>query len=119
MVIEEVIPCEDAHAQERSLLAEVVPIIRPGYLIIDDRDFCTLAFLFAVMARGAYFVTRQHGRMPWTPRGKVRYVGRTETGRVYERDIELHDPETGEPKRVRRVTVMLPKRWARSADLAN
>jgi hypothetical protein len=109
MVIEDVFPCEDAHAQERSLLTEVLPTIRPRDLVIDDRNFCTLAFLFAVMARKAYFITRQHGRMPWTPRGKPRHIGRTETGQVYEQDIELRDPATGEPKRVRRVTVKLKK----------
>jgi hypothetical protein len=116
MVIEDVIPCEDAHAQERSLLTEVAPAIEPGDLIIDDRNFCTLAFLFAVMAARAYFITRQHGRMPWTPLGKARYVGRTETGRVYERDIELHDPKDGKLKRVRRVTVKL-KEPTRDGDM--
>jgi Transposase DDE domain len=109
MVIEDVIPCEDAHAQERSLLTEVLPTIRPRDLVIDDRNFCTLAFLFGVMARRAYFITRQHGRTPWTPLGIPRYIGRTETGQVYEQDIELRDPATGEPKRVRRVTVKLKK----------
>ncbi len=109
MVIEDVIPCEDAHAQERSLLTEVLPTIRPRDLVIDDRNFCTLAFLFAVMARRAYFITRQHGRMPWRPLGIPRYIGRTETGQVYEQDIELRNPATGEPKRVRRVTVKLKK----------
>jgi hypothetical protein len=109
MVIEDVIPCEDAHAQERSLLTKVLPTIRPRNLLIDDRNFCTLAFLFAVMARRAYFITRQHGRMPWTPSGKSRFVGRTETGQVYEQDIELRNPATGETKRLRRVTVKLKK----------
>ena len=55
MVIEDVIPCEDAHAQERTLLTEVLPTIRPRDLLIDDRNFCTLAFLFAVRARRGLF----------------------------------------------------------------
>jgi len=109
MVIEDVIPCEDGHAQERLLLTEILPTIRPRDLVIDDRNFCTLAFLFGLMARKAYFITRQHGRMPWTPLGEPRFVGRTETGQVYEQDVELRHPATGEPKRVRRVTVKLKK----------
>jgi Transposase DDE domain len=109
MVIEDVIPCEDGHAQERSLLGEVLPTIRPRDLVIDDRNFCTLAFLFGLMARRAYFITRQHGRMPWTPLGESRFVGRTQTGQVYEQEVELRDPATGEPKRVRRVSVKLKK----------
>ena len=82
---------------------------RGGDLLIDDRNFCTLGFLFAVMDRGAYFITRQHGRMPWTPVTKPRYAGRTETGVVYRQDVELRDPETGRIKRLRRITVKLNK----------
>ena len=116
MVIEDVIPCEDGHAQERSLLTQILPTIRPRDLLIDDRNFCTLAFLFAVMGRRAYFITRQHGRMPWTPLGKTRFVGRTETGLVYEQEIELRHPTTDEVKRLRRVTVKL-KKATRDGDM--
>ena len=109
MVIEDVIPCEDAHAQERTLLTHVLSTIRPRDLLIDDRNFCTLAFLFAVRARRGFFITRQHGRMPWTPLGKRRLIGRAETGKVYEQNIDLRDPETGEIKHFRRITVELKK----------
>ena len=54
MIIEDVIPCEDGHAQERSLLTEVLPTIWPRDLLIDDRNFCTLAFHFGVLAPRAY-----------------------------------------------------------------
>jgi hypothetical protein len=54
MVIEDVIPCEDGHAQERSLLTDVLPTIRPRDLLVDDRNLCTFVFLFGVMARRAY-----------------------------------------------------------------
>lgn len=109
MIIEDVVCCEDAHAQERTMLVDVLPSIARGDLLIDDRNFCTLGFLFAVMDRGAYFITRQHGRMPWTPVTKPRYAGRTETGVVYRQDVELRDPETGRIKRLRRITVKLNK----------
>ena len=84
MVIDDVVCCEDGHAQERSMLHEVLPVIKPRDLVIDDRNFCTLAFLFGLMRRKAYFITRQHGRMPFKTRGKLRYIGLTETGRVYQ-----------------------------------
>lgn len=116
MVIEDVFPCEDGHAQERSLLTQILPTIRPRDLLIDDRNFCTLAFLFAIKARRAYFITRQHGRMPWTPLGKTRFVGRVETGHVYEQEIELRHPTTGETMRLRRVTVKL-KKATRDGDM--
>ena len=107
MVIDDIICCEDGHAQERSMLHEVLPGIKARDLLIDDRNFCTLAFLFGLTQRRAYFITRQHGRMPFKTLGKRRYIGLTETGRVYEQAVELRDPATGEQKRFRRVTVML------------
>ncbi len=54
-------PCEDAHAQERSLLPQVLETVKPNDVWVNDRNFCTLAFLFGTRARKAFFVTRQHG----------------------------------------------------------
>ncbi len=107
MVIDDIICCEDGHAQERSMLHEVLPGVKARDLLIDDRNFCTLAFLFGLTQRRAYFITRQHGRTPFKTMVKRRYIGVTETGRVYEQAVELRDPATGEQKRFRRVTVML------------
>jgi Transposase DDE domain len=109
MVINDVFPCEDGHAQERSLLSEVLPVIRPHDLIIDDRNFCTLVFLFGLVMRRAYFITRQHGRMPWSKLTDPRLMGRTDTGWVYQQEITLRHPDTGETRRVRRVTLKLYK----------
>lgn len=107
MVIEDVIPCEDGHAQERSLLDQVLPIIQPRDLVIDDRNFCTISFLFGIAQRKARFITRQHGRMPWRALGHKRYVGKCKTGRVYEQAVILVDH--GRETKVRRITVMLKK----------
>jgi hypothetical protein len=109
MVIDDVFPCEDGHAQERSLLTDVAPTIRPRDLLIADRNFCTLPFLFAVMAQGASFIIRQHGRTPWTPLGEPRFIGRSETGQVYEQTIEVRRSEIGDTKQLRRVTIKLKK----------
>jgi Transposase DDE domain len=109
MVIADVFPCEDGHAQERSLLDRVLPTIRARDLILDDRNFCTLAFLAGLARRRAYFITRQHARMPWEPRGKKRYSGRCATGRVFEQAAVLLDPETRRELVVRRITVQLDK----------
>lgn len=109
MVIEDVILCEDGHAQERSLLDQVVPILQPRDLLIDDRNFCTIGFLFAIAQRQARFITRQHGRMPWQPRGQQRYVGKCNTGRVYEQTAIVVDPNTGRKLKLRRITVKLNK----------
>ena len=107
MLIDDVIPCEDGHAQERSLLDQVGPIIQKRDLVIDDRNFCTLAFLFLIKRRKACFITRRHGRMPWKPIGKLRFMGRCETGRVFEQIIEICEPGTGQITHIRCITVRL------------
>lgn len=107
MLIHDVIPCEDGHAQERSLLDQVLPSLEKGDLLIDDRNFCTLRFLFGVMLRKACFLTREHKRMPWKALQKPKYMGKCETGRVYEGQVELKDPQSGKTTNVRRITVKL------------
>ncbi len=107
MLIDDVIPCEDGHAQERSLLDQVGPIIQKRELLIDDRNFCTLAFLFLIKRRKAFFITRLHGRMPWKTAGKLRSMGRCETGRVFEQLIEICEPGTGKTTVIRCITVKL------------
>lgn len=109
MVIDDMIPCEDGHAQERSLLDQVLPVIHARDLLIDDRNFCTAAFLGALARRHARFITRHHGRMPVRLLGKRRYIGRGATGRLYEQAAVVTDPETHRTLPVRRVTVQLDK----------
>ena len=60
MLVADVFPCEDGHAQERSLLDQVLETIRSGEVWIADRNFCTTGFLFGIARRGGYFVIRQH-----------------------------------------------------------
>jgi IS4 transposase len=109
MVIDEVFPCEDGHAQERSLLHQVLPSLRPRDLVIDDRNFCTLAFLLGMAQRKVRFITRQHGNLPYRLQGKRRYSGRCATGRVYEQAVVIQDPKTGRQLTLRRVTLRLQK----------
>lgn len=61
----DVFPCEDGHAQERSLLDQVVPTIQTGELWIADRNFCTCGFIDGVVKQGAYLLFRQHGQLPF------------------------------------------------------
>ena len=109
MIIEDIIPCEDGHAQERSLLDQVLPILQPRDLLIDDRNFCTISFLFGIARRDARFITRQHGRMPWQSHGDRHYVSKCKTGHVYEQTATLVDPDTGAKLKLRRITVKLNK----------
>jgi len=83
----DIIPCEDGHAQERSLLAQVLPLVGEGDVWIEDRNFCTVDFLLGVSQRGAYFVARRHGNVTLEPQGKFGAEVETETGWVSERKV--------------------------------
>jgi IS4 transposase len=107
MLVADVFPCEDGHAQERSLLDQVLETIRSGEVWIADRNFCTTGFLFGIARRGGYFVIRQHGVTLHIERmGERRACGRSETGRLFEQEMRLGDGEGGTMS-VRRVTVEL------------
>jgi Transposase DDE domain len=108
-VATEVIPCEDAYAQERTLLPEVVPMVAKGDCIVADRNFCTLGFLFGVARQGAFFVIRQHGaNVVGQPQGPRRRVGHDARGQaLYEQAVCLTEPDTGATLVVRRITVQL------------
>lgn len=98
----DVFPCEDGHAQERSLLKAVLPTVQAGELWIADRNFCTVGFLRGIHERGAYGLLRLHGGLPFTqltPWGDG--VETAEGQRVREQAIEV------EGLRYRRIRVEL------------
>ncbi len=102
----EVIPCEDAHAQERSLLDPVIALVQKDDLWIADRNFCTAKFLFSIAAKLGYFIIRHHGgSFGWTAVDERRRIGRVATGTVYEQTIQAE--YEGKPWKLRRVTVVL------------
>ena len=102
----DVIPCEDGHAQERSLFGDVLPTVEKGDLWIEDRNFCTVGFLFGVAQRGGFFLVREHKGLPWQAVSALRYAGRTDTGRVYEQEVQITD-ESGNTRKVRRLVIRL------------
>ena len=107
MLVTDVFPCEDGHAQERSLLGSVLETIRAGEVWIADRNFCTTGFLFGIDRRGGHFVIRQHAatlHIEWM--GERRSRGRSETGAVFEQEMRLDDGDGGTMV-VRRITVEL------------
>lgn len=99
-------PIEDGHAQERSALDEVIETLQRHELWLADRNFCTLKFLYSIVARCGAFVIRQHGQLHGTEKGKLRKIGETETGILYEHRLELPEYE-GQQMTVRRVVVHL------------
>ena len=104
-----VIPCEDAYAQERTLLPEVVPMVAERDCIVADRNFCTLGFVFGLARRGAFFVIRHHAaNVVGQPQGPRRGVGHDAKGQaLYEQAVRLTELQTGATLVVRRITVQL------------
>ena len=110
----DVFPCEDGHAQERSLLKEVLETIQIDDVWIADRNFCVVSFTCGIHNRSAWFIIREHGNYPFKLIGKEKYIGKIETGKVYEQRIVVCD-ESGKEYTFRRIRVNL-KHETRDGD---
>jgi IS4 transposase len=102
----DVFPCEDGHAQERSLLNQVLPTVKKGEVWVADRNFCVVEFVCGIDDKDAHIIFRQHGNLPYTELGKERAVGKIETGKVFEQPIMVID-HSGKPHKFRRIRVLL------------
>jgi IS4 transposase len=107
MLITDVLLSEDGHAQERSMIPQVLDLVEADQLWIEDRNFCTLALMFGMARRGAVFVVRQHGQLQGELLGRAKRTGTTRSGPVYEQAMQVRDPQSGETMRLRRITVQL------------
>jgi Transposase DDE domain len=101
----EVFLTPDGHAQERSLLDEVLESVRARDVWIADRNFCTLKFMFEIAKKLGFFIIRQHGTVKGTLRGRRVFKGEGPTGKIYEQTVEF----TYERKvhTLRRITIEL------------
>ncbi|HEV3260678.1 MAG TPA: transposase [Gemmataceae bacterium] len=107
-LVTDVFCCEDGHAQERSLLDEVVARLRERDLWLADRNFCVRAFLLALVAGQAFFIIRQHEKLAWEPAGKVYGRGRIDGARVREQRVAIRQDD-GRRVFLRRVVLELDK----------
>jgi IS4 transposase len=103
----DVLPCEDAHTQERVLMRTIIETAVEGDLWMGDRNFCTGRILCGFIARGAHCLMREHGRNP-NPRelSRARRIGRIGTGTVYEQLVSVED-EHGVCHTLRRIELRL------------
>jgi hypothetical protein len=90
-VVTDVFPCENGHAQERSLFGAVLDTVEASDLWIEDRNFCTRAFLCEIDKRGAFCVTREHQGLPFEILTPLRSYGRTPTGQVAQQRVCVVD----------------------------
>jgi hypothetical protein len=104
----DVFPCEDGHAQERSLLDSVLPTVNTMDLWVADRNFCIVGFTCEIDDKGACLIFRQHGNFPYTALSKEKVAGKIETGKVFEQPILVVD-NNGKEHQFRRIRVLLKK----------
>jgi hypothetical protein len=109
MLATHMLPCEDAHAQERSMIPDVLAIVEAGDCWVADRNFCTFAMLNGVATHQAFFAIRQHAKLRIISSGTLRRRGRTETGEVFEQKVTL-EGEDGTRLEARRILVRLEAR---------
>jgi IS4 transposase len=108
MLAIDVFPCEDGHTQERALLDQVLVTVAASDLWIEDRNFCTLGFVFGIARREACFVVRQHQNLPWAAVTELEYAGVSDGVEVWEHKVRLDSPDPGETLIVRRLELRLP-----------
>ncbi len=113
------VPCEDAHAQERTLLDEMLAGCTPGDLWVGDRNFSVAWWFLEVRRRKAYFLVRQHATaVHIEPLDQFAVIGRTATGEVQEQSVRVVEmdghgrprlDEQGQPREMemRRLRVLL------------
>jgi len=106
MLATHMIPCEDGHAQERSLTPEVLAIVEAMDVWVADRNFCTCPLLFGIASRRGFFVVRHHANMKLDSSGSVRRHARTESGEVFEQKVTVRD-SAGVTMPLRRIILQL------------
>jgi hypothetical protein len=105
-LVTDVFPCENGHAQERSLFGALLKTVESGDLWIEDRNFCTRDFLCDIDNRGASFITREHLGLKFEILAALRECGRTETGSVAQQRVKVVDGQ-GQAHVFRRVRIKL------------
>lgn len=104
-LVVDVVLCEDAYVQERALLGRLG--IRAGQLWLADRNFCVRWFMSEIIGKQACFLIRYHrSTLPFQTRGRLRFVGRCATGKVYESAIAVEGPK-GQVLVLRRIVLKL------------
>jgi Transposase DDE domain len=98
---------EDGHAQERSEFDEILATVKEKEIWIGDRNFCTKKLLMTIDLKKAFFVIRQHGSLGYKTITELKEVGTTETGIVFEQEVEVEYKDKN--LRCRRIVVKLFK----------
>ena len=89
MLVTDIFLNQDGHAQERTMLPELLETVQPQQVWIGDRNFCTRQFLFGIIRRSSDFVIRHHKSLPVQEISSPEKMGKTETGEVFEQQVQI------------------------------
>jgi hypothetical protein len=107
-LVTHIVPCEDGHAQERSLVDPVLGLVKKGSLWVADRNFCFQRLLLGIAKRLGFFIIREHAGLDYRATSELRTRGRSESGEILEQAIVIEE-EDGTRHRLRRIVVKLKK----------
>ncbi len=88
-LVTDVLPCEEGHAQERSLLRSVLTSVQRDDLWSADRHGCTRALLTEIDSREGFFGIREPQGLPWERGSPLRSCGRTPTGQLAQQRVSV------------------------------
>lgn len=108
MLATQMIPCEDGHAQERSLFSKILDLVAANDVWVADRNFCTAGLLSGIDRGSAFYVIRHHANMQMATESTLRRCGRTDTGEVFEQSVTIKDL-AGTLMQARRIVLRLDK----------
>ncbi len=106
MLVTDIFLNQDGHAQERTMLPSILETIQAQQVWIADRNFCTRQFLSGIAQKGSYFIIRQHKSLPVEEISPLEKIGASETGEVFEQQIQITDPD-GSSLQLRRIVIQL------------
>jgi hypothetical protein len=86
-LLTELIPCEDAYTNERSLYERFLARVGPGEVWLMDRNFCTTNYLAGIAARRSYFLVRHHASTHLEPVGAEVAAGANASGDISEQEV--------------------------------
>jgi hypothetical protein len=104
----DLIPCEDGHASECTMIPDILALMKPGEVWIGDRKYGIKSMMFKVVQqRQSHFIFRHHlGSVPaWKTLGRKNKLGTVEGGVLYEQAVEIE--LRGQTLELRRVSIKL------------
>ncbi len=85
----DLIACEDAYAQERSLVGRVLECVGVGELWVADRNFAVSALFEGIALRRSFYVIRYHRGTTLHELTPLSAAGTASTGTVFEQQVRV------------------------------